>query len=125
MGGCSTATVAIGMNRRFVGFEASESTFRSRVPKVGAVRPGELLEFIETPEAHVLENRGKSWESDERDRALSRFRALRSSGTSKKDAVAILGDEFQRGPWSILKMLKKYGDRSGSSAQIALLMDID
>ncbi len=42
MGGCSTARVAIGMNRRFVGFELSPPIFNSRVPQLRDVVPGEL-----------------------------------------------------------------------------------
>jgi site-specific DNA-methyltransferase (adenine-specific) len=40
MGGCSTAAVAIGMGRNFVGFEVSESIFASRVPTIQNVQPG-------------------------------------------------------------------------------------
>jgi site-specific DNA-methyltransferase (adenine-specific) len=115
MGGCSTAAVAIGMNRRFTGFEASQSTFRSRVPTVSEVRPGEMLEFVTTPTEHVVENRGKSWEEDERLRALDRFASLRKSGTSKKDAIAMLCDEFGRGHWSVTKLIKRYGIDTKSS----------
>ena len=59
MGGGSTAAVAIGMNRRFVGFEVSERTFRSRVPELRKVVPGSMLE--PEPAPHVVRNRGKSW----------------------------------------------------------------
>src|SRR5579885_141875 len=49
MGGCSTAAVAIGMNRRFVGFELSKPTFSSRVPRIREIKPGALLDALRTP----------------------------------------------------------------------------
>jgi site-specific DNA-methyltransferase (adenine-specific) len=106
MGGCSTAAVAIGMNRRFVGFEASRATFASRVPLLTNVRPGELLESIQMPEPHIVEKRGKSWEPAERERAMNRFAELRRDGRTKKDAVSTLSSEFGRGSWAIQKLLR-------------------
>ena len=112
MGGCSTAAVAIGMNRRFVGFEASRETFAARVPAVRGIEPGSMLATMASPRASSVPNRGKAWAAADRSRALSRFAELLDSGKTKKDAVTILGSELGRGSWSIIKMLKS-SDFSG------------
>jgi len=108
MGGCSTAAMAIGMNRRFVGFEASRATFESRVPTVQKITPGQFLAFIKSPDAHTLENRGKAWSREERERAIEHFVTLRNDGVTKRDAILLVGSAMGRGFWSIEKMLKQY-----------------
>jgi len=105
-GGGSTAAVAIGMDRRFAGFEASEQTFRSRVPLLAAVRPGELLETISVPEAHAVANRGKAWTPEDRARLSSRFADLCAGGLTKTRAIDALAEEWGRGTWSIRRVLK-------------------
>ena len=106
MGGCSTATVAIGLNRRFTGFEISAKTFEQRVPALRAVSPGELLELSRRPEAKVVRNRGKAWPPTDVDRAKRRYAELRAGGAGKAAAVKILATEFERGPWGIAKILR-------------------
>jgi site-specific DNA-methyltransferase (adenine-specific) len=104
MGGGSTAAVALGMNRRFVGFEISQKTFRSRVPALKKMVAGAMLE--PQPRPHVVRNRGKAWSDDESQRLHERYRALHASGATKKAIVAALSAEFARGAWSIRKRLR-------------------
>lgn len=106
MGGCSTAAVAIGMNRRFAGFEASRSTFDACVPPLADVEPGAMLASLAPPEPRVVENRGKPWDPVEIARVLSRFDELRSAGHTKKAAIATIAEEFGRGEWSVTKLLR-------------------
>lgn len=106
MGGGSTAAVAIGMNRRFVGFEISERTFRSRVPELRKVAPGSMLQ--PEPAPHVVRNRGKSWSPAEAERLAARYRDLRASGAAQSAIVATLSAEFERGAWAIRKRLTRY-----------------
>jgi len=103
LGGGSTAAVAIGMNRRFTGFEISERTFRSRVPGLRKIVPGSLLE--RAPEPHVVRNRGKSWSDAELAQLQGRFRELHASGATRSAIVATLSAELERGAWAIRKRL--------------------
>ncbi len=59
MGGGSTAAAALGMNRRFAGFERSRAAFESCVPALEQIVAGSLLS--PQPRAHVVPNRGKPW----------------------------------------------------------------
>lgn len=105
MGGCSTAAVAIGMGRRFTGFEISTKTFQNRVPALCAVLPGQLPDAV--PQATVVRNRGKAWPQAEIDGVMRRYAELRAGGASKRAAVNQLAIEFERGPWGIAKILRK------------------
>lgn len=104
MGGGSTAVAAIGMNRRFIGFEISEQTFCRRVPQLRALVPGALLQ--DAPQPHVVRNRGRSWSEDEDAQLRGRFRELRASGATKDSIVRTLSAEFERGAWAIRKRLR-------------------
>jgi site-specific DNA-methyltransferase (adenine-specific) len=117
MGGGSTAIAAIGMKRRFAGFELSEKTFASRVPALRAAQWGGLLQA--PPERHVVANRGKTWSAAESERLCARYSAMRADGASKESVVAALCTEFARGAWSIRKRLRALSARrdSGESSR--------
>ncbi|WP_424026696.1 DNA-methyltransferase [Methanoregula sp.] len=110
MGGFSTARVAIGLNRKFVGFELSSSIFQEKIKEIETLEPGYLFSKLRTPIVKKSINQGKSWDPEECQKLLSRYNELLKSGKTKKDVVVILQDEFQRGYWSIEKALKKIID---------------
>jgi site-specific DNA-methyltransferase (adenine-specific) len=103
LGGGSTAAVAIGMNRRVVGFEVSAETFARHIPRLRAVVPASRLTPVVAP--HTVRNRGVAWSPAERERVYARFDALRASGATKKASIATLTAEFGRGPWAILNVI--------------------
>lgn len=107
MGGFSTGRVAIGLNRRFVGFELAQPIFEQRIAEVQALTPGWLEPTLREPIVQVIKNQGKSWDVADLASLRERFRALQKDGLSKQAAVRILGDEFGRGQWSILKALDR------------------
>lgn len=103
MGGGSTGVVSIGMNRRFLGFEASRSAFEHCNSQVTDVKPGDMLDRIRSPIATITANQGRSWSDEERVRLRSRFEVLISKGQTKKIAIETLCEEFGRGKWAVLK----------------------
>lgn len=105
MGGGSTAAVAIGMNRRFTGFEISPETFDYCVPLLRGVVAGALLDHAARPQAVAARNRGKPWPLTDIDRAKRRYVELRAEGASKRVAVKTVAEEFERGPWGVAKIL--------------------
>lgn len=130
MGGCSTAAVAIGMNRRFVGFELSTPTFLSRVPKINSIKPGELIPTLRTPPngEHTVENAGKPWTRTEVEDLLEIYQEMAAVGRNKGEIVNTLSARFGRGSWAIVKLLKKHADRlpgsdRATSQQLGLLLE--
>ncbi|MDO9324593.1 MAG: site-specific DNA-methyltransferase [Methanoregula sp.] len=107
LGGFSTAKVAIGLNRRAVGFEISERMYETRIKEMETITPGYLLPTLRTPVIKQTRNRGKPWTGEDCTRLTERFAALRAEGRNKKETIAALGEEFGRGRWAIEKALKK------------------
>lgn len=109
LGGCGTAAVAIGMNRRFVGFELSKAIFTSRVPKLRRVLPGALLPALRTPVngRHTVANAGKRWSDAEIAALMKRYGDLAAQGKRKGEIVQALCETHGRGRWSVLKLLAR------------------
>lgn len=103
MGGGSTGVAAIGMNRRFAGFEISRKAYETCVKRIEATVPGSLLQ--PAPRPHVVPNRGKTWSAAESQRLRKRYRDLHAKGLTKGEIVAALSREFERGAWAIRKRL--------------------
>ncbi|PKL56347.1 MAG: site-specific DNA-methyltransferase [Methanomicrobiales archaeon HGW-Methanomicrobiales-6] len=114
LGGFSTAKVAIGLNRRAIGFEVSGEVFDLKIAELRDTRPGYLLSTLRTPGTGEPVNQGRPWTDADRTTLVSRFTGLIASGETKKDAIATLGRELGRGRWAIEKMLKQQGVRPGA-----------
>ncbi len=107
MGGGSTGAAAIGMNRRFTGFEISKKAYDASVKRIEGVQAGSLVQ--PAPRPHVVRNRGKAWSAAESQRLRSRYRDLRAEGMRKGAIVSALSHEFKRGTWAIRKRLALLG----------------
>lgn len=108
MGGFSTARVAIGLDRRFVGFEISPAIFQARIAEMRALEPGYLLATLREPQARGPRNQGRSWDEAEIAACLARYAALRAEGRTKQAAIAALSAELGRGRWAIERILKRH-----------------
>ncbi len=107
MGGFSTARVALGLNRRFVGFELSKAAFDQGVKTMQHLSPGELAGQLRRVQGDTLPNQGRHWDETEIATLLSRYDALRSAGKTKKAAFEVLSVEFGRGRWALERILKR------------------
>ena len=107
MGGFSTARVALGLNRRFVGFELSKTAFDRGVAVMRDLTPGDLLPQLRQPATDALSNQGRSWDAAETASLLARYDALRAEGQTKKAAFETLSAEFGRGRWALERILKR------------------
>jgi len=107
LGGFSTAEVAIGLNRRVIGFEVSEEIFFTKIHKLGQLKPGSLLDTLRSPVVRRNKNEGQKWTARERAALASHYAALRARGRTRKEIVAVLCEEFGRGRFSIEKALQK------------------
>ena len=116
LGGFSTARVAIGLNRRATGFEVSGRVFDLKVAELRGAEPGWLLPSLRVPEIVRQRNRGRTWTDGDVEALVSRFTRLTASGTTKKRAIEMVGEELGRGRWAIRKMLEKQGVLAGRKA---------
>ena len=107
LGGFSTVKIAIGMNRKIIGFEISPKIFEQKIGEIEKIEPGELLPLLNVPTINNPENQGKSWSNHECEKLMKRFNELTSEGKLKKEILKTLQVEFKRGYWSIEKALKK------------------
>lgn len=105
LGSFSTAKVALGLNRKAMGFEKSPVAFRHQMEEVAKIRPGSLLASLRQPDESRIENQRKPWAPEERALLCERFRALTAGGATKKSAIATLSAEFGRGYWALVKAL--------------------
>ncbi len=106
LGGGSTARAAIGLGRRFAGFEVSDAIFAARVPELAALVPGERLAALRRPVVTPVPNRGRAWSPQEDAALREAFTRLRDDGLGKGEAIARLCGEFGRGRFAIEKRLK-------------------
>jgi site-specific DNA-methyltransferase (adenine-specific) len=107
LGGGSTARAAIGLNRRFAGFEVSARIFAARVPELAALVPGERLATLRRPVPAHVPNRGRAWTGDEQAAVRDGYARYRGDGLTRGEAVARLCAEFGRGRFAIEKRLRK------------------
>jgi site-specific DNA-methyltransferase (adenine-specific) len=107
MGGFSTAKVAIGLNRRFVGFELSPTVFEQNVKDIKRIKRGYLLPALRKPEIKKLKNQMKPWTETEKNHFFQRYASLRKDQKTQKESLAILSEEFGRGYWALMKLLSK------------------
>jgi site-specific DNA-methyltransferase (adenine-specific) len=112
LGGFSTAKVAIGLNRRAIGFEISNLIYDTKVKEMESIIPGYLLPKLRTPIIKETKNLGQHWTDQDCAKLAERFNALIVSGKNKKQVIAELGDEFGRGRFSIAKALEKMNNIS-------------
>jgi site-specific DNA-methyltransferase (adenine-specific) len=109
MGGFGTARVALGLGRRFVGFELSPSIFEAGVERMRDVNKGDLVGSLRSPAAGGPANRGRRWTGEEMTRLLERYRELRGEGMTKARSVEVLGGEMGRGRFAVINVLKRHG----------------
>ena len=109
MGGFSTARVAVGLDRRFVGFEVSEAIFAEGVRRMEGVEPGDLLDSARDPGEDILFNQGKRWTENETVILLARYADLQEEGQTKGSAIQELTGEFGRGRFAIANVLRDHG----------------
>jgi len=107
MGGGSTAKVAIGLERRFVGFERSEPVFEHGIRSIRQVKPGFLRDALPHPRKSRLANQGKKWQPDEIRAVQQRYQELCRERQRQKEIIAQLSREFERGPWAIKRILRR------------------
>jgi site-specific DNA-methyltransferase (adenine-specific) len=107
LGSFSTAKIAIGLNRRAVGFEKSNIAFDYQSPLITNVKAGELLETLRNPPQNALFNQGKTLLQSEKNMILEEFAKYKAQGKNKKESITLLTADTGRGYWSLLKIINE------------------
>jgi site-specific DNA-methyltransferase (adenine-specific) len=108
-GGFSTAAVALGLNRKFVGFEISRQIFDAKIQGIKNLVPGYLLARLQNPASGIPENAKKAWTDQDIRTLRERFVSFCAQGMYRKKIIERLQEDLGRGHWSIDKVLKKNG----------------
>lgn len=105
LGGFSTARIAIGLNRRAMGFELSNNLFDYQISKIKSIEPGELLKNLRVPPVHTIANQRKPWTEEEKKALVRRYHELLPEQGTKRKTIDALCKEFGRGYFGILNQL--------------------
>jgi site-specific DNA-methyltransferase (adenine-specific) len=107
LGGFSTAKVALGLNRRIIGFELNQKAFNYHVNEISALKRGYLLANLRKGFGSSPVNQRKKWTETERKKLKKRFLDIYKKINHKRETIRILEKEFGRGYFSILNQIEK------------------
>jgi site-specific DNA-methyltransferase (adenine-specific) len=108
LGGFSTAKVAIGMNRRIVGFEINNKSFEYHMNEITQIKKGYLLPVLRTGmDSHLPVNQHRRWTDEARIKLNKRYQEIYDQIKHKRQTIKLLEDEFGRGYFSILNQLEQ------------------
>ena len=120
LGGFSTAIVAKGLNRDSCGFEISEDAYQHGVEVFQETEAGCLLNppLVPIGVNDKPLNQGKPISDVERSEILKAFADGKKFGARKKEVMEEVMGNYQRGYWSIEKILKEAGGWTNLNASI-------
>ena len=107
LGGFGTARVAIGLNRRIVGFELNRKAIQHHLKELQKIQPGSLLSELKHGDDITPVNQRKRWHDDERQKLFHRYDQLYKKMKNKRQTIRRLQEEFGRGYFSILNQLEQ------------------
>ncbi len=107
MGGFNTAKVAIGLNRRIIGFEINDKSYKHHLNEIRMLKPGYLLLELQRGENQQPPNQFKRWTHEERCHLIKRYQDIYRRLKHKRQTIRILEGEFGRGYFSILNQLER------------------
>jgi len=107
LGGFNTAKVAIGLNRKIIGFELNKESYKHHIKEIADLKPGYLLAKLRRGNGGVPVNQGKRWSVKEQRKLKERFLIIYKNIKLKREAIRILETEFGRGYFSILNQLEQ------------------
>ena len=106
LGSFSTAKVAIGLNRKAIGFEISKNAYEYQMEQIKKIKSGSLLSDLRIPPKNAYFNQGQTVSSVELKNIKLKFQELKKKGMSQKIIIESLSKEFGRGYWSLSKLIK-------------------
>jgi len=107
MGGFNTAKIAIGLNRRVIGFEINHHSYQHHINEIQLLKPGYLLATLRRGENQQPQNQRKRWTDEERHYLIKRYKDIYTKLKHKRQTIRILESEFGRGYFSILNQIER------------------
>lgn len=107
LGSFSMAKIAIGLNRRAIGFEINKKSFDHQSASFKNIVPGSLMKKLRQPDTASIRRQGKPWSATETADLIRRYDELRKKRFSKKESIARLSKRFGRGYFSLLNVIDK------------------
>jgi len=107
LGGFNTAKIAIGLNRKIIGFELNQKSFKHHIKEISALKPGYLLSKLRKGTGSVPANQRKRWAESERIKLKTRYVTLYKKIKHKRETIRVLEKEFGRGYFAILNQVEK------------------
>ncbi len=108
LGSFSTAKIARGLNRDSTGFEINKKAFDHQIIQLDKIERGCMLKDLRKPADNIYFNQGKPWSEEEIMNLVQHYNMIKQNGRSDKEVFEILSNEFGRGRFSLLNVLKKY-----------------
>ncbi|MCX7729292.1 MAG: site-specific DNA-methyltransferase, partial [Bacteroidia bacterium] len=112
LGSFSTAKVAIGLDRNACGFEVNKKAFDYQIQEIQKIKKGDLLNEIRKVPENKFKNAGKEMPSEEKQKIIKDYHRLIATGLSKQESIEKIMDKYQRGYWSILKLINESSNSS-------------
>ena len=109
LGGFGSAKMALVLGRRAIGFEKSKTAFDHNIAEMENIKFGERLKVLAEPDNNAPSNSGKRWRDEDIKRLLGKYDGLIGKRSSKGEAIRKLSEEFGRGRFGVLNLLKKNG----------------
>jgi site-specific DNA-methyltransferase (adenine-specific) len=107
LGSFSTAKIAVGLNRKTIGFEINKKSFTYNSTSFDSIIPGALLKKLRQPDTASIRRQGKPWTAAETAELIRRYDELRKKRITKKETITRLSKRFGRGYFSLLNVIDK------------------
>lgn len=108
LGSFSTAKVAVGLNRKVVGFEINKNSFDYQLENIKKLEPGYLIPELRIPEHIVYDNQRKPWKEKDLENIVVAYKKMKREKMSKREIIYKLSKDYGRGYFAILNVIKNY-----------------
>ena len=107
LGSFSTAKVARSLGRYSTGFEINGTAYEHQVGQVSNIQRGWMLAGLRLNGGNPYFNQRKRWTKEETGSVMERYHNIKRTGVSDRQAYSILSQEFGRGYFSMMNIVKK------------------
>jgi len=107
LGSFSTAKVARSLGRYSIGFEINETAYKHQVDHITSIQRGWMLAGLRSNGGNPHFNQRKRWTKEEMCSVIERYHNIKHTGVTDRQAYNILSQEFGRGYFSMMNIIKR------------------